>query len=533
MKDNITSLFEKNREKVFIIDARSDETFTYGRFETLVGACCEYLKQHGVMKGMKVAVCLPNGVDFAVLYFSAVYLGFTVVPLNPNFSLKELDFICRNSGVRMLVYSRLTERYIADVPALAALEKKLRVTVFGETTGDAGESGLCLSRCRSTGDTVMPAKIDGAHDDPFVIMYTSGTTGLPKGVAHRLSAMVDNALSFIGFVGISSDHRFYNVLSMSYMAGFYNLILLPFLAGASVVIGEVFNPQQSLDFWRCPIKYSVNILWLVPTIMSILLRLDRGVEGPDYCRRNVRLILVSTAPLPSNIKNEFERKYGILSFENYGLSETLFISTNTQEERDISGTVGRILPGCQAGIIGEDGGKLPVGAEGEISVKTNGTMIGYVDQQEGFIDKLPQGHEFKTGDVGYVSADGCLFITGRIKDLIIKGGVNVSPRAVEEVIHAYPAVETAAVVGVPNAVYGEDIVAIVKLKEGYDFRNVKAMLTAHCKELLSAMQRPSTFFEIGEMPMTVNGKINKKALRDIVLEKVRSLVSPDSTLPMQ
>ena len=137
---------------------------------------------------------------------------------------------------------------------------------------------------------------------------------------------------------------------MAYMAGFYNLIFLPFVAQASVVIGETFSPRQALDFWKYPIHYGVNAWWLVPTMLSILLKLDRDQKGADYCARSVKKFFVGTAPLPVPLRRAFEDKYRIALYESYGLSETLLISAVSDETLSIDGSVGRVLPGCHLSI---------------------------------------------------------------------------------------------------------------------------------------------------------------------------------------
>ncbi len=523
MNNIIDDIFKENRGRLFIIDSLCREAFTYGEFRDLVLALCRQLNGRGIERNMRVAVCLPNCVEFAAIYFSALYLGFTVIPLNTNFNLRELGFILRNCKAEAIIYSKTTEPYLNGILSgfggmnriclLTGFEKKKNITAE-----DCLDVGIFYKRAASLSD--MPA-FEWKPKDIFAVMYTSGTTQLPKGVAHSVENMIGNASVFIKESGISPENRFYNVLSMAYMAGFYNLTLLPFLAKASVVIGDVFNPHQALNFWQTPVEYKIDTLWLVPTMLSMLLKLDRGQEGADYCRQFVQRVFVGTAPLPLKLREEFEERYRVSLLENYGLSETLFISAVTARASYARGSVGKVLPVCSVSIIDPGGNEQAPDTEGEITVATPSLMLGYLNEETGDLNNIDRANRFYTGDIGYLDAAGLLFISGRKKDLIIKGGINISPQAIENVLMDHDAVERAVIVGVPHIVYGEDVSAVVKLKEGRDFAQVKPLLVEHCRNNLSPVQQPSMFFEIEEFPLSSTGKIDKKKIRNMLAEKFK------------
>lgn len=519
----VIDTFEKNKERIFIIDSLSEKAFSFGEFNNFTLALCVKLNEKGIKRGSRIAVCLPNSVEFAAVYFAAVYLGFYVVPINTNLNFHELEYISMNCKAEFFIYSKTTKSYVESalkkfpqierIPFLTGAEKRDTDVIGGY---------LETKRLYDSGPIqVNKLNVKTSPEGVFAIMYTSGTTRFPKGVSHSINNMVWNALAFIKELEISPHERFYDILSMAYMAGFYNLIFLPFLAGASVVIGEVFNPQQTLTFWRIPMKYKVNTLWLVPTMLSILLKLDRGEEGPKYCKESIRHIFVGTAPLPFKLQEDFEERYGLKIFENYGLSETLFISVETPKINYTRGSVGKILPNCSVEIIGSDGRRLPLNTEGEIAVRTPSLMLGYLSESTGDIMEIDPDKSFPTGDVGYLTAEGRLFITGRRKDLIIKGGINVSPQAIENILASHEAIEQAVVAGIPHTIYGEDIAAVIKLKEGRNFEETKQLLIEYCKNNLSLPQQPSMFFEIEEFPLTSTGKIDRKRLKKILLEKLR------------
>jgi len=317
-------------------------------------------------------------------------------------------------------------------------------------------------------------------NDLIVIMYTSGTSAKPKGLAHRLGRMFRNAAAFASAQGIDENSRFYLTLSMAYMGGFYNLLILPFLCGASVVVDHVFDARSSLHFWEKAKNNNVNTLWLAPTVLSILLRMDRGRTGEEFCRASVRHAFVGFAPLPLKVKDEFESRYGLRLIENYGLSETLFVTARSQESSNGAGYVGEALPGIGLRVVRDEVESAAPGSDGEVQILTPDLMAGYLDA-DGRLLEIDASVWFPTGDIGRMGEGNALFITGRKKDLIIRGGVNISPAAVEEALMQVNGVADVAVVSIPHELYGEDIVAVLKLDPGVE-------LGAHRLEL--AEQHP-------------------------------------------
>jgi long-chain acyl-CoA synthetase len=374
-------------------------------------------------------------------------------------------------------------------------------------------------RSLKAGREVAPFQ-DVSPEDTMTIVYTSGTTARPVGVVHRIADMIDNARLFNRRLGIGPENRFYGILAMTYLGGYYNLLLLPYAGESSVVLANTFDVHSAVNFWRPAIEHGVNTLWLVPTIMSILLEMDRGKNGEEFCRERVRLGLVGTAPLPVPLLREFEKRYGLALFENYGLSETFFISTNAPSLPVLDGSVGRILPGVQVTIVDAQGRGVPYGQEGEILVCTPYLMQGYYNPELGGPDPRSREDWFPTGDIGILSATGDLFITGRKKDLVIRGGINISPAAIENVLHQHPAVAECAVVGIPHSLYGEDIAAVVRLAEGYEFAKAHPELLELCKANLSAIKQPSHLLEIEKFPHSSSGKIQKDKVRELLVHKL-------------
>ncbi len=511
--------------RVFLVDAFTGREITYAEFHEKACSVAAHLHARGVRRGDRVATVVSNCTELAILYFGSLYCGATIVPMNPNLALAEAQYILANAHPRCIFASTSAIQKFFGV-----LQKPLALSTAQEPTDSPTESVLVVDRLEPASEFV--AMSEGTDDDIALIVYTSGTTAKPKGLAHRIGAIVRNATAFAETQEIDADSRFYLTLSMAYMGGIYNSLLLPFFVGASVVVDHVFDARSSLTFWEKAKKFQVNTLWLAPTVLSILLKMDRGHQGEDYCRSSIRKIFVGFAPLPAKVKSSFESRYGIRVTESYGLSEILFGTARSRPAIDQSGYVGEALSGIQLRVCGEDGAKIPPGVEGEIQVLTPNLMAGYLSE-DGSLQGVDAKAWFATGDFGRVDDNGSLFITGRKKDLIIRGGINISPAAIEEVLLHAAHVTDAAVVSVPHEIYGEDIVAVLKLDPGTNLDSILESIMTQCKQALASHQQPSRYIAIDEFPRTSNGKIQKVRLRELVREKLQvgSPIPPENSAP--
>ncbi len=500
--EHLAAVADANRDRPFYFDAPSGRQYTHGAFHALARAFGRRLRAAGAEPGDRIGAALPNGPELAALYLGCLYEGLVAVPVQP-------------------VQGPADIRYILDLVGAAVVVHTPETTGLLPPPGDGPSRRLCVHPHGPAGGTQPDSSGWVAADDggpsggarpragnPFVITFTSGTTSRPKGVCHTVGSLLGAAAAFNAAHGIGPDHRFLHVLNMGYMAGLLNTLLCPLLAGGSVVVGEPFGPQTALRFWDHPRRFGVNTLWLVPTICAALLRLDRDPDGPAFARANVRLACVGTAPLGGALRTEFERKYGIPLLESYGLSEVLFVAANRPDGVRQPGSVGPPLDGVRVRAV--DDGENVIDGEGELEVATPFAMAGYLDPSTG--RPTPPPLWFRTGDLGTIDPDGNLFITGRKKDLIIRGGINVSPRAVEEALCEHPAVADAAVVGVPHEFYGEEVVAFVQLRAGA-WPDLQAGLAAHCRPRLSPAAVPSRFVVAAELPRNSVGKVLKGDLK--------------------
>jgi len=523
--ETITNLGVQRATRVFLVDATSGREMTYGEFHHQACALAAELRRRGLRKGDRVGVLIPNCSELAVLYFACIYLGAVIVPVNPALSKNEIQFILKSCKPTLVVTSAsnaaLLRALHPNVLGLITADEKTRASSGPEQTADGAIRIESLPEAKD----FVPLETADA-EDLIVIMYTSGTSAKPKGLAHKRERMFRNARAFASAQGIDQDSRFYLTLSMSYMGGFYNLLILPFLCGASVVVDHVFDARSSLHFWDKARNNKINTLWMAPTVLSILLRMDRGRTGEEFCRSSVRHAFVGFAPLPLKVKDEFESRYGVRLIENYGLSETLFVTARSQNAVG-QGYVGEALPGVAVRIVNDEGEPVAPGSEGEVQILTPDLMAGYLDA-EGCLLDINASEWFPTGDVGRLDRQGSLAITGRKKDIIIRGGVNISPAAIEEVLMQIEGISDAAVVSIPHELYGEDIVAVLKLEAGLELESVLERIVAHARRDLAQHQQPARYITIDELPRTSNGKVQKARVRELVAEKLQ--VNSSSTM---
>ena len=513
IRETIMNVIARHEAETFLVDAITNREITYGAFHRRVCALVAELRRRDVVKGDRVAVMVPNCCELAVLYFACVYLGAIIVPVNPGLSPSDVRFILSSCKPMLCVASPphrdAVQAQHSNVTTLAIAHEAV--------AGDRADGIVIDALAEPSG--FVPLE-NAEYDDLAVIMYTSGTTAKPKGLAHKIGSMLRNAMAFAEFQGIDHNTRFYLTLSMSYMGGLYNLLILPFLCGASVVVDHVFDARSSLHFWEKAKSNKANALWFVPTVMSILLRMDRGRTGEEFCRASVRHAFVGFAPLPLKVKNEFEARYGVRLVENYGLSETLFVTARSVAGPEGQGYVGEPLPGVRLRTVDQNGETLAPGMDGEVQILTPDLMAGYLDS-EGRLVEFDASAWFSTGDVGNLDRNGSLSITGRKKDIIIRGGVNISPAAIEESLIRIPGIADVAVVSIPHALYGEDIVAVLKLDAGVELESVLGELVSHARVNLAQHQQPARYIAIDEFPRTANGKVQKARIRELVAEKLQ------------
>jgi long-chain acyl-CoA synthetase len=486
---HLASLLDRRTTQSPNARAVSDATRSLSNVELLrwVSAVAEQLREHGIGRGDVVALRLTNRIEFVVLLFAAWRIGATVTPLNPSLTLGEVTRQLDDSYARLLIIEDETPAPHATVLTVSELRRSPQ------------------------GPDVTPAD-DGAA--LALLIYTSGTTGTPKGVMldhANLDAMVEMGRQALN---VGPDDRCLLILPLFHVNGIVVSVLLPLVTGASVAIADRFKPQTFFDILAAerPTFFSA-----VPTIYNMLLSLPTEVV-PDTA--SVRFAICGAAPAAAELLSRFERRYGFPLLEAYGLSEATCGSTiNPLRGPRRVGTVGIPLPGQDLRILTTDGSEAKSGVDGEVVVRGGNVMRGYLGRPEETAKVLVDGW-LRTGDVGHLDAEGYLTLVGRSKDMIIRGGENIYPKEIEDVLSSHPSVREAAVIGVPDAVWGEVVVAYVESSPGQSV-DTEALMR-HCAGHLAGYKRPIAIYALEALPRNAVGKVAKADLRQAHADHITS-----------
>ncbi|GEP42481.1 class I adenylate-forming enzyme family protein [Brevifollis gellanilyticus] len=518
--NRIRSVFEENRDRVFLIESMTGRSWTFAKIHEWGLRGAALLKSHGISKGDRVALVLANSAEFAALYFSCLFIGAVAVPVNQALHTDDVSYILQHSGAKLLLFSRCTRSLILQATEKLNTLKQLRVALGQETSFHPEDVDEAWTFDQATTNPSIVPFAGASDDDTLLILFTSGTTGRPKGVVHLVRSEFGNAVAFNEAMQFGPEHRFLHIWPMAYSSGYLNTLMSPFMAGSSVVLAPAFTAQTILNFWK-PVKdHSANTLWLSPTMMASLLRMDRDQDGHKYCRENVRTVCVGTAPLALKLKKDFEARYGVECMESYGLSELLILCANTPSHPRKENSVGRLLSGVELVAADEQGiHQTAANTEGELLARTECRMHGYLNAETLQVEELSGETWFPTGDIGVIDAEGNVFITGRKKDLIIRGGQNLSPRGIREVLLHHPSVEDAVVVGIPHDFYGEEVAAALRLKPGLLLADEQSDILTHCRKLLAQAAVPTKLKQVTEFPLGSTGKILNREVQALLAAK--------------
>lgn len=487
--DAISDVVRRRTDADLIVDAGTGERWTYARASDQALRLAGALRDAGVRRGDRVTIVMENSPAVLLAYLAALYLGATIVLVNRASAADEIAYAIDALGGSLTLVSPNTAPLV-DAPRSVLVTSGADLRLDGRSVLDRAPIGA----------------FEGVSgDDPFSITLTSGSTARPKGVVHTIATLFGNALSFNAYVGATEGTIFLHGLPMSYMAGLLNSIVCPFMAGGTIVIGEEFSARTFLDFWAIPRRYGVNTMWATPTAIALLLELDRSAQGVEHCRATSMRIFVGTAPLPPDLRERFETRYGVPLRTSYGLSELLLLTVRRPERGEDPDSNGAPLPDVEIAIERAD-----ASSDGEVVVRTPYASPGYVGAAG------PAPDRFATGDLGRIGGHGELRITGRTKDLIITGGVNVSPAAVETAMRAHPAVREAVAVGVPDRVLGEAVAVAVEIAPAADPSEVRRALAGEYAARLGQAQRPRHVIVVGDFPRSATGKIRRADVRALV-----------------
>ncbi len=514
LRELVENQAEKYKDKPFLY--WQDETVSYSQINELTNKVANFLYDLGIRKGDKVSVYLPNMPQYVYLYLGIPKIGAVTGPVNALFKPREVKFVVGHSEAKAIVtipkFIPLVNEIKKDLPNLK------HVIVIGEPV----EGTLNFTELMNKASTDAPHEVDiDEKEDPAAILYTSGTTGFPKGVLQTHFNIRRNAEMIKDFLKAGEDYRFMLILPLFHVNAQIVTIMGPFTIGASCILTPGFSAQTH---WETVAKYKASTFSCVPTVLSILLRMPH--ENLDLS--SLKFIICGAAPLPVEVFREFEKTFNCKIVEGYGLTEGTCASsvnplpTETEDRRKI-GSIGIPLPGNEMKIVDNDGNDVPPNSKGEIIVKGDNIMKEYFKNPEANAETL-KGVWLYTGDIGYMDDDGFFYITDRKKDMIIRGGENIYPREIEEVLYSHPDVSLATVIGVRDKIYGELPKAFVVLKEGKSVSDEE--IIGYCKKNLADFKVPKYVEFRDDLPKTPTGKIMKQPLREEEETKTGKIFNP-------
>jgi long-chain acyl-CoA synthetase len=476
------------------VAVRHDErTLSYAELDRAARGFARSLRERGIEPGMAVAIMVPNLPEFPIAYFGILYAGCTVVPLNVLLSGPEVQYHLEDSGAKLLVAHPLFE-----APARAGAEAAGVDVIWAAGDGEDTVAGLAAA-----------APLDALHPtratDTAVILYTSGTTGKPKGAELSHSNLFVNAAVVVPkLIPLGRDDVALATLPLFHSFGQTCIQNATLALGATFTLLPRFAPE---DAFRVMERDGVTLFAGVPTMYFALLH-HQPERDPDLSR--LRFCMSGGAPMPVEVMKAFEEKFGVEVLEGYGLSETSPVASfNTPERTRTPGSIGYPVWGVEMAILDENDRPVPDGERGEICIRGHNVMKGYLKRPDATKEALRNGW-FHSGDVGVRDENGAYAIVDRVKDMILRGGFNVYPREVEEVLYSHDAIVEAAVLGVPHESHGEEVKAVVVSN---DPSLTAEALRDWCKERLAAYKYPRIIEFSEGLPKGPTGKILKRELR--------------------
>ncbi|MGW2377535.1 MULTISPECIES: AMP-binding protein [Kitasatospora] len=501
-----------------LVDRPTARRWTYAQFGADVDALALGLLELGIAKGDRVGIWAPNCAEWTLTQYATAKLGAILVTVNPAYRAHELEYVLNQAGIRLLVAAESfkTSDYAGMIeevrPRCAGLE---RVVLLGSPAWDAL---LTAGRAADPGLLALFAERQGelAPDDPINIQYTSGTTGFPKGATLSHHNILNNGY-FVGeLLNYGEQDRICIPVPFYHCFGMVMGNLAATSHGACMVIpAPSFEPGATLAAVaaeRCTSLYGVPTMFIAELADPEFARYDLG---------SLRTGIMAGSPCPTEVMKAVIERMGMAEVSIcYGMTETSPVSTQTRTddpvERRVS-TVGRVGPHLEVKVVDPATGRtVPRGEPGELCTRGYSVMLGYWDEPERTAEAVDAARWMHTGDLAVMDEDGYLAITGRIKDMVIRGGENLYPREIEEFLHTHPDILDVQVIGVPDPKYGEELMAWIRMREGAEPLTAEAV-RAYCTGRLAHFKVPRYVHVVEEFPMTVTGKIRKVEMRELAV----------------
>jgi long-chain acyl-CoA synthetase len=466
-----------------------EQVMSYGQLDELSARVAGWLHHQGVEKGDRIAIMLPNVSAFPVVYYGVLRAGAAVVPMNPLLKAREVEHYLRDSAAKLI----FAWHGSADEAAQGAAAAHASFAMVSDVALDEVATWPMAGEVAERSD-----------DDNAVILYTSGTTGTPKGAQLTHANLRANAdATARTLLRLTPDDVIMGCLPLFHSFGQTCGLNAAVLAGASITLVPRFAAATALKVIE---RDRATVFEGVPTMYVAMVQEGRATADTS----SLRLCISGGAALPVEVLTAFLHEFGAHILEGYGLSETSPVASFNQIGKVKPGSIGLPIEGVEMRVVDAAGADVPRGEVGEIAIRGHNVMLGYWNRPEATVEAI-KGGWFHTGDVGRIDDDGFFFIVDRKKDMVIRGGFNVYPREIEEVLYEHPAVLEAAVIGIPHAVLGEEVGAAVALKPSA--HTTVDELREFVKQRVAAYKYPRQVWLVDALPKGPTGKVLK---RDIV-----------------
>jgi long-chain acyl-CoA synthetase len=471
---------------------RDERELTYAALDAATARVAGLLRAKGVRPGDRVGVMLPNVEYFPIAYYGALRAGAAVVPMNVLLKAREVSFYLGDSGANVL----FAWHDFADAAHAGAEETGADCVLV-----EPGDFESLLDRCAPVADVA-----DRAPDDTAVILYTSGTTGTPKGAELTHANLLSNVEATIDVFGLGPGAVTLGALPLFHAFGQTCGLNATIAVGGTLTLIPRFDGGKALSIVE---RDGVTVFEGVPTMYAALLHAP-GADDVDVS--TLEVCVSGGAAMPVELMRAFEARFGCTVLEGYGLSETSPVASFNRRDRGRkAGSIGLPLDGVEMRVVDDESREVAPGNVGEIAIRGHNVMKGYFERPEATAEAIDADGWFRTGDMGRVDEDGFFFIVDRKKDLVIRGGYNVYPREIEEVLYEHPDVLEAAVIGIPHDELGEEVAAAVALREGA--ATSPDELRSFVRERVAAYKYPRVVWIVDELPKGPTGKLLKREIR--------------------
>jgi acyl-CoA synthetase (AMP-forming)/AMP-acid ligase II len=487
-------------DKIFLYAPENQATLSYGQLANEAMHFSAWLEEQGISSHGHVGLYMQNGRQTSTVFLAAMACGRVITPFNLLAPTDQLAWVLDHSDIEVLFYSPGQKESL-----FLALEKTKRKFLLVELDPDASQGPFM--QCTSS---ALPAVESGS---PALLMYTSGTTGTPKGVLLTHANLLHAARSMAAWHSLTQADTVLSSLPIYHINGQVISTITPFVSGGSVVAPHAFSVSS---WWKLAIQYQCTWINMVPTIIAYLINAAKsgGSLPSREDLKSIRFGRSASAPLPPEHHREFEDVFGITVIEGMGMTESAsMVFCNPHDDTRRYGSPGQPC-GVEAKIIDPKGNPLGNNIVGEICLRGGNVLNAYYKAEAETAKAFDNEGWLKTGDLGMRDDDGFYFITGRLKELIIKGGENIAPREIDEVVLKHPAVLDAAAVGIPDINYGQDIMVCIVLKPGATCSEEE--MRAFCVKELGRFRAPKSILFMEDLPRGPSGKVQRLKLLDCI-----------------